>query len=791
MTNNVDPGTYSIFFEIFGYNGSNIVTDGDSDRLLFYNVEGDPIISDFSHDWFSNYAKAYIIFNNSKKDVGITLQFRYYGSSNSNFKFLFFSRCVKGVQKTSFDHAVFNVPDVQDNHMILYFENLNLNGNLIDGLGDPVHLDSATNKKYVDTENIRQDIAINDKASKSYVNAEIAKVHIDTTPLLPRDGSRSMTSDLDMDDNHILSVKNLNDYKVDDAYEVRVRDLKSVVNKEYLNEKFLKVDKNGNYFDLKQNTVKNCEPYYDGLFDDNSLVSKAFVDAEIVKQPKNVLLSDGSKDMTGNLNMGGNAIKNIKPFVEDDSSQDAQNAQLNDVINFGYFHTQRGELTREINDVAYEALNRKNPDPVEDKIDMNNHRIKGLSDGNENDDAVNIKQLNEAEDNLTKYIDNEITDNNTNINSIIDRKIKESETSSIDLVDQENVFKMVMDDDLFKQDDDDIHKVGVQNKDFHLVNKKTYEFNIDYDSAIGYYSTRLSIDLIYLDAGYYTMVFEMYVDDGITIDQIEGTSGTLSGITTKSNIDGTKTRSIIHFSYNGFASGFNDLDIDIKLKSKTDPKTTIYVVVYGVKGNVNNVSVGLWDRLYYYDNDSIEYEIPIDMKGKKITGLGDGSEDGDAVNKLQVDTHILHVVTHRSYFYFTTDLKHNETDTVKFPTNINKYPFSTVSNNNESHKLILSLDGYYKITYTDFHMLPVEIPSVSYDGFFKIYNSEQSNKELFSLNLKKGTNWAPLTINAVIKIEKKDPSISQKIHLKLFGLNSKLLGSGFSTFFIRYLYPLN
>ena len=79
------------------------------------------------------------------------------------------------------------------------------------------------------------------------------------------------------------------------------------------------------------------------------------------------------------------------------------------------------------------------------------------------------------------------------------------------------------------------------------------------------------------------MVFEMYVEDGITIDQIEGTSGTLSGITTKSNIDGTKTRSIIHFSYNGLASGFNDLDIDIKLKSKTDPQTTIYVVVYGVK----------------------------------------------------------------------------------------------------------------------------------------------------------------------------------------------------------------
>ena len=82
------------------------------------------------------------------------------------------------------------------------------------------------------------------------------------------------------------------------------------------------------------------------------MVSKAFVDAEIAKQPKNVLLLDGSKDMTGNLDMGGNAIKKIKPFVEDDSSQAAQNAQLNDVIDFGFFHAQRGELKREINYVS-------------------------------------------------------------------------------------------------------------------------------------------------------------------------------------------------------------------------------------------------------------------------------------------------------------------------------------------------------------------------------------------------------------------------------------------------------
>ena len=352
-----------------------------------------------------------------------------------------------------------------------------------------------------------------------------------------------------------------------------------------------------------------------------------------------------------------------------------------------------------------------------------------------------LKQLNEAEDNLSKYIDNKITDNNTNINSIIDQKIKESETSSIDLVDQENVFKIMMDDDLFKEDDDDIHNIGIKNKDFHLVNKKTYEFKIDYDSSIGYYSTRLSIDLIYLDAGNYTMVFEMYVEDGITIDQIEGTSGTLSGITTKSNIDGTKTRSIIHFNYNGLASGFNDLDIDIKLKSKTDPQTTIYVVVYGVKGNVNNVSVGLWDRLYYYGNDSIEYEVPIDMKGNKITGVADGVDDSDAINYKQLNMLI-------NYYTYTNDLKHNNASIVKFPVlKISShwkpqisFPFEVTSN--DPSILKLKLDGWYQIIYCD---------NIKYGSQFVIYNRIQ-NINIYSILFTYNDFYTPFCVNSIFKI---------------------------------------
>ena len=69
-----------------------------------------------------------------------------------------------------------------------------------------------------------------------------------------------MLGDLDMDGNHILSVENLVDYEIHAPldYDYRVKDLKSVVNKEYLNENFLKkVDKDGReYYDLKQIVIK-------------------------------------------------------------------------------------------------------------------------------------------------------------------------------------------------------------------------------------------------------------------------------------------------------------------------------------------------------------------------------------------------------------------------------------------------------------------------------------------------------------------------------------------------------
>ena len=851
--NQLESGSYTVIFEIFviGSSGGFLVDD-----TIIYHVYGDShySITTFNSNKINGqYTKSIIQFTTDGRagvDDGIKFQIKYFGSQyNNNIKFLFYSRVIKGSQSTSFDHAIFNVSDVQDNHTILYFENLNLNSNLINGLGNPVDNNDATNKTYVDIKNAQQDIAIADKASKSYVDNQIANVQIDTTPLLPRDGSRSMTGDLDIDEHHILSIKNLTDHKVDDAYSDIVKDLKSVVNKEYLNQNFLKIK--GNDYDLNQKVIKNSAPHDDGSYDNNTLVSKAFVDAEIAKLPKpdkDVLKLDGSKAMTGDLDMGMTKILNVDT-LNDYTNNSEKDRDLKSAVNKQYLNTHflkiigkgdydfnlGGQIIKNcepyydglfddnslVSKAFVDAKIAKLPKPATDVLKTDGSKAMNGNLDMANNSIINLKEPGASDSNhaaSVKFVNTIVNNSESGMINLINDKIKKSEEGSIEAVQQENVFKKVMDDDEFKEDDSDIHKVGVRNKNFHLVNKKTYEFKIDYDSSLGYYSTRLSIDLIYLPVGSYTMVYEMYIDNGITVDEIDSTSGTLVVGKINSKIDGTKTRSIIHFTKYTISPGFDDLDIDIKLKGKTDPQTTINVVVYGVKGQVNNVSVNLWDRFYYYDNASVKFELPvnmnqkditgvnkitttnldvhgqIDMKGNKIIGVGDGTSNNDAVNKIQLDAKvatvnnkitkirndintILNSLTKLKYYYFTDQLKHKHANTVKFPA-INSHPFSAVNN---SEFLKIELDGHYQIIYTDF---------VSNDAQFIIHDDINGN-DLFVTNINVGRSWMSITINTVIPITV-DNGFNYariKMYLKKRGSpNSYFYGTDNSTFYIKYLH---
>ena len=559
MTNNLAAGVYTAVFETFSaiY---NILTGNITqlnDETLLQQVHGDDNykIITFSHDYQTTHSKAVIQFTSNGQAGEITFQIRYYGSNYTNLalNFFFFSRVIVGRQGTAFDHALFDVDDVQLTNQILYFDDVNLDGNKIKNIAAPTEDEDGANKKYVDD--------------------EIAKLpHSD-------DGTLKL---------------------------------------------------------------------------------------------------DGSRAMTGTLNLGGQRVINIKEFVEDDSSQAASDAQKYDVVNWGKIHEIRGDLKREINAVEYEALNRINPDPMEDDIDMGNHKIINLADPTNNQDVAHKKYVDDRikaipggdTSDLLKLDglrvmtgnlqmgDNFITgledpnpsdsDYATSVNYVnktIDDKLKYSIQSS----NTSNAFQYVMDDPAGQfYDEDDIKGIKKTNKDYHKINKETYEMQLVLDLR-GYYSSRLGINMYILPNGEYSLVYELYYPN--TIDsstvQISAVSSveTVSKVTT--NVFNNHTRSIIHLhKYNNVAP--NRLMIDMVLKNKAGisyaNELTIFVIVYGVSGYVNNVHTSVWDRLFEVTNNSIKFEAPIDMNGHNINmknglikGLEDGNENNDSVNVKQLN----------------------------------------------------------------------------------------------------------------------------------------------------------
>ena len=565
MTNNLAAGVYTAVFETSAI--YNIFTGSITqlnDKTLLQQVHGDDNykIITFSHDYQTTHSKAVIQFTSDGKAGEITFQIRYYGSSYTNLalNFFFFSRVITGRHNTAFDHALFDVDDVQLTNQILYFEDVNLNGNKIKNIAHPTEDEDGANKKYVDD--------------------EIAK--------LPHS------------DNGTLKL-------------------------------------------------------------------------------------DGSRAMTGTLDLGGQRVVNIKGFVEDDTSQATSDAQKYDVVNWGKVHEIRGDLKREINQIGYEALNRINSDPMEDLIDMANHKIINTETPTNNFDVANKRYVDFGDlyvlsevvhldglevmtgnfdlggNSIINIKDPNPSDNNHAasvifVNKTIDDKLKYSVQSS----DTSNAFQYVMDDPAGQfYDEDDIKGFKKTNKDYHKINKGTYEVQLLLDSR-GYYG-RLGVNMYILPNGEYSLVYELYYPNSINSStvQISAVSAieTVSKVTT--NVFNNHTCSIIHLrKYNNVAP--NRLMIDMVLKNKAGisyaNELTIFVIVYGVSGYVNNVHTSVWDRLFEVTNNSIKFEASIDMnkhdiknvdnlsmnklidmnKGQ-IEDLGDGNENGDAVNVKQLN----------------------------------------------------------------------------------------------------------------------------------------------------------
>ena len=262
------------------------------------------------------------------------------------------------------------------------------------------------------------------------------------------------------------------------------------------------------------------------------------------------------------------------------------------------------------------------------------------------------------------------------------------------------------------------------------------------------------------------------------------------------------------------------------------------MVCYGIKGLHTDIPLSVYDAIWGFDNGKVTFNETIDMNGKDITGVnkmdvkdldvnnqidmkskkiigvGDGITKSDAVNKGQlegVETQVTSQITtvnnkvtqnkteietinnHNGYFAFTDQLKHDNEPIVKFPPNNTqsfkhwrpsiKFPFELVANDNT--KLRLKLNGWYHIIYTD---------NCKYGGQFQIYDNTNS-VYAFVAPVVYHDKFEPFVINAVFNItidENLVPYVEIIMRIvKLLPNNSdpQLDGTCDSTFYIKYLSP--
>ena len=181
----------------------------------------------------------------------------------------------------------------------------------------------------------------------------------------------------------------------------------------------------------------------------------------------------------------------------------------------------------------------------------------------------------------------------------------------------------------------------------------------------------------------------------------------------------------------------------------------------------------------------------IDMKSKKIVNLPYGQSNGDAVNKEQydaLDTKLYAEIIAlqnsiskiNNWYYFTDQLKHNNEDIVKFPSDIDKYPFKSVTNNNTKLRLLVS--GYYHVIYID---------NCRYCVKFEIYDDTNSTTK-FITGIISNDSYSQFTINSVINVQTHDGFGHSDIQLKAIKSsnidNAQLEGNGKSSFYIKYLH---
>ena len=365
------------------------------------------------------------------------------------------------------------------------------------------------------------------------------------------------------------------------------------------------------------------------------VVNKGYVDTELFAKPNvnQVVLRDGSQDVVGNLNMSLYKIIDC-----------GQPTDTRDVTNKAYVDFEVGKKP-DINQVIL----RDGSNTMTSNLDMNNQQIKNVKDATHNQDAITLKQVNDA-----------IATTSTNNNKYTDQKIAESHISTH--TNRKNVLKYAMDDGEFTED------AGIQDVnliDFndmpHKTNKKAFSMKVQRtNDGSSEYKGRFDFNLFKLIrdnfSDHYTVCLETYFQKspfydyefGSTVLSFEALNINIdTGLTVKVNSEYKYLRTILNLSPDGTSKQIQRR-LYVNFKSNFDNSSPvllpIFVLIYGIKDEAKNdldMTIYDYELATQVTDNKFQLHIPINMNDNKITGLSAPTGDNDAVTKKYLTDSVL------------------------------------------------------------------------------------------------------------------------------------------------------
>ena len=339
----------------------------------------------------------------------------------------------------------------------------------------------------------------------------------------------------------------------------------------------------------------------------HSAVNKKYVDGEITKIDTTPFVKlDGSRAMTGNLDMGDHSIQKVGDPVNSD-----------DVATKNY-------VDAEIGYISTPFLKLDGTRAMTGVLNMNDHKISNLKMPEFNTDAAN-----------KQYIDEELLKSHLLPSHI------------------ENAFKYLSDQDESSSERNIIVN-GIQdyNGSPHK-NKKAYDIDLIYTSGTQNYDSKIGINLYPLPVGKFTIIMEYYFPEDINISLLAEASTAIINKQTITHFPSYKKQLV---QINQQTKDTPDyLFFTIRGSGTTATNPEGYLVFYGVKEWVDTVPSEIYDHvletgMFEYDNGNMKifHDIDlnnnkiinssgIDMNNHKIENLSDATNTNDAINKGQLD----------------------------------------------------------------------------------------------------------------------------------------------------------